>query len=268
MKCYLTDCDAETRRSKGDTGKLIDFIFVVFGSVCQRSIFTSRFHASADLTWQRRALYFWLWYLCEAQVDEWKLVGTASSLHVFVTAGVLHLLAPVRCNRQVTSARRRSSYGRMKPGWTPAVLWVSTSASRQRGGLILSSPGRQNGGPGAPRGPRGGAALARLPPRRNAGAAGSCSQQKMLLISAGCDFSFICGLFDTTAAGACAYTQEVTERRGPSVTPFIPHAYMSRMGSEARSEAAVNMLMSPEKHKWCLCFSCYMLHVTDSLLRG
>lgn len=61
--------------------------------------------------------------------------------------------------------------------------------------------------------PSGGAALARLPPRRNAGAAGSCSQQKMLLISAGCDFSFICGLFDTTAAGVCAYTQEVTERR-------------------------------------------------------
>lgn len=65
------------------------------------------------------------------------------------------LLTPARCNRQVTSARRRSSYDRMKPGWAPAVLWVSTSASRQRGGLILSLPGRQNGGPGAPRGPRG-----------------------------------------------------------------------------------------------------------------
>lgn len=126
-------------------------MFVVFGSVCQRSIFTSQFHASADLTWQQRASYFCLWYLCEAQVDEWKLVGTASSHHVFLTAG-----PPRSRSVQQTGniGEEAQQLRRMKPGWAPAVLWVSTSASRQRG-LILSLPGRQNGGPGAPRGPRG-----------------------------------------------------------------------------------------------------------------
>lgn len=185
-------------------------MFVVFGSVCQRSIFTSQFQTFADLTWRQRASYFWFWYLCEAQVDEWKLVGTASSHHVFLTAG------PPRSRlvQQTGNIGEEAQQLRQDEAGLSSSCALSVNerfkTTRRSHPLIAREAKR-----GAWRSsrPSGGAALARLPPRRNAGAAGSCSQQKMLLISAGCDFSFICGLFDTTAAGVCAYTQEVTERR-------------------------------------------------------